>query len=109
MVDLNNLSGREIVNLVKDHTGVDITISLKSKKSIIAKAKDIFEERNISLNDLIAEPEVSPTKKAYVALSVSVKDHKEKEIKALIKEFEDLTKKNLISFRQALLEINEID
>ena len=41
---LANLSGPEIINLVKNKTGIYIPISPKSKKSILKHAKSIFEK-----------------------------------------------------------------
>jgi hypothetical protein len=116
--DLDKMTGREIVCLVENITGEFITIPLKNKKSIVAKAKKIFESRGISLNNLTIESEITSTKKEplssqpkqtyYIPADPRIRSHKAKEIKAVIREYEELTKKNLVSFRQALLEINDI-
>jgi hypothetical protein len=125
--DLDKMSSREIVCLVENITGEFITTPLKNKKSIVAKAKEIFKNKNIPFNPLVVDSddpkdsfwsEISPTKigslssqsKQTGAPSVysRVKAHKAKEIIAVIREYEELTKKNLASFKRALLEIDSI-
>lgn len=45
--NLKDLTGKELIELVKEKTGELITISLKSKKSILKKAEQLLEVYNI--------------------------------------------------------------
>jgi TfoX/Sxy family transcriptional regulator of competence genes len=48
-IDIQNLSAKDIVDLVKEKTDQDITLSLKSKKSIIRRAERILTEKGFSI------------------------------------------------------------
>lgn len=41
-VDFNGMSAREIVDKVRRERGIEITCSIKSKKTVISKAREIY-------------------------------------------------------------------
>jgi hypothetical protein len=48
-INISSMSSKDIVDLVKEKTGQEITLSLKSKKSIIKCAERIFKEKGLSV------------------------------------------------------------
>jgi hypothetical protein len=63
-MDLEKMSSREIVSYVRRQTGKRITISLKSKKSIIKKARELLGE-NIVKKLLSDDKKSTHTKKIF--------------------------------------------
>lgn len=54
-VNLEEMSAKQIVDYVREHVGVEITISLKSKKAILKKAQTLLSKPNTELIQEVVE------------------------------------------------------
>jgi len=113
--DFRDFTSKQIVDLVRKNTGKRITLSLKSKKSIIKKAEELMYGASIvSASAGCGKTNITPVLKAIKALTGKkappfiAKEFRAKEIKAVFAEVQKEMKDALKELEMALLEINEI-